>query len=138
MGALTGSLRRLTSKGLAGELTNLVGSIIPSFIWKGAATLLGGGTFIVSGLTFTPVQGGRLYIEIYDALGNKLGSGPIYQVQHMRFTRRLDKGGDFEFEMPAADDRAILIEQGREIRVYREGEGEIYRGLIEKAMWDVS
>ena len=138
VGALTGSLRRLTHKGVAGELSSLIGALIPSLIKHGAATLLGGGTFIVSGLTFTPVQGGRLYIEIYDSLGNKLGSGPIFQVQGFRFTKRLDKGGDFEFEMPAADDRAILIEQGREIRVYREGEGEIYRGLIEKSMWEIT
>jgi len=140
-GNLVGSVaKKVFVNSLSGVLAagNLIGSVVASKFKSGAASLRGSGTIIISGLSLTPIQGGRLYIEIYDSLGNKLGSGPIFQIQRFSFTKRLDRGGEFEFQIPASDDRAVLINQGREIRVFREGEGEIYRGVIEKAMWGVS
>jgi hypothetical protein len=139
--AATGTIaKKVLLNGLSGVVAagQWAGSVIASVFQIGSVTFLGGGTLTVTGLDVQPITGQRLYIVIYDSLGNKLGSGPIYQIQRLSFTKRLDRGGDFEFAIAASDDRAVLINQGREIRVYREGEGEIYRGVIEQAMWEVT
>jgi len=74
---------------------------------------------------------GRLYIEVYDSAGNLLGAGPIFNITSAKTSERLDRLGDFEFRMMATDERAELLAQGREIRVYREGETDpIFTGFI--------
>lgn len=80
---------------------------------------------------------GRLYVEVYSAAGSKLGAGPIFEVLGAQITDRLDQGGDFQITIPASDERAALAAQGREMRIYREGEGLIFRGLIEAQEWQV-
>lgn len=74
---------------------------------------------------------GRLYVQIFDVNGNLLGSGPIFNLDKVSLTSSLDKGGQFSFQMPATDERASLIEQGRKVLIFREGEGQIGAGLIE-------
>lgn len=85
----------------------------------------------------TEIVGGRLYVEVYDAAGNKLGAGPIFNIADAEIADRVDAAGDYSFLIPAADERASLLAAGREIRLYREGEGELFRGLVEKQEWDV-
>jgi hypothetical protein len=140
-GNFTGSIaKKIFLNGLSGVIAagQWAGSVIVSFVTTlGGATFLGSGTLTITGLDMAPIVGGRLYIVVYDSLGNTLGSGPIYQIQSLSITKRLDQSGSFTFQIPAADDRAALITQGVEIRVFREGEGEIYRGKVEKSDWGV-
>ena len=82
---------------------------------------------------------GRIYVEVWSVDGvTKYGGGPMFEVLAARISDQLDRGGDFSITIPAADERAALTAQGRELRIYREGEGLIFRGLIEKREWAVS
>ncbi len=74
---------------------------------------------------------GAIYVEVYDRYGNLLGEGPIADIARASTIERLDRLGEFSFEFPATDPRAALLDHGREIRIYREGEGEIFRGIVE-------
>lgn len=80
----------------------------------------------------------RLRIDVYDAAGNRLGAGPITSVLAASYRMELDRIGSFGLEVPATDERAALLAQGNEVRMYREGEGLVFRGLVDRATWVLS
>lgn len=78
----------------------------------------------------------RLWIDIHDAAGNRLGEGPITTALNASVTRKLDGAGTVRFEVPLTDDRALsLIASKRRARVFVESDNvlrEMGRGIIEK------
>lgn len=63
-------------------------------------------------------SGTRFYIDIGDGSGNVYGPGPIISAHYWKSTRRVDRVGDFEFAMPAADDKAVWVVARRYARCY--------------------
>ena len=51
----------------------------------------------------------RLWIDVEDAAGNKLGDGPIMTATGWAYNPTLDEAGSFSFRMPADDPRAALL-----------------------------
>ncbi|MGE5595194.1 MAG: hypothetical protein ACM3S1_04055 [Hyphomicrobiales bacterium] len=79
----------------------------------------------------------RLRVDVNDAAGNRLGAGPITSLLAASYRMELDRIGSFTFRMPAGDEKAPLIAQGNEVRLFREGEGLVFRGLVDRAEWVV-
>ena len=80
----------------------------------------------------------RLRIDVYHPAGNKLNSGPITSVLGASYRLELDRIGSFAFQMPAGDEKADLVAQGNEVRIFREGEGLVFRGLVDRAEWVIA
>ncbi len=80
----------------------------------------------------------RLRIDVYDPAGNKLNAGPITSVLGASYRMELDRIGSFAFQMPAGDEKADLVAQGNEVRIFREGEGLVFRGLVDRAEWVIA
>lgn len=64
----------------------------------------------------------RLRADVYTVAGTLVG-GPIVNILGAEYGQALDQVGTFTFRVPAADTRAALLTQGREVRLYRESEG---------------
>lgn len=75
--------------------------------------------------------GHRLRADVYDAAGNLLGDGPVVNVTAGNYRLALDEIGDYKLSIPATDARATLLATGREARLFREGEGALFRGLVD-------
>lgn len=80
----------------------------------------------------------RLRIDVYDPAGNRPGAGPITSVLGASYRLELDRIGSFAFQMPAGDEKAELVAQGNEVRLFREGEGLVFRGLVDRAEWVIA
>lgn len=74
----------------------------------------------------------RVRVDVYDSAGNRLGAGPFAAVLAASYRMELDRIGSFSFDTPAHDERAALLAQGNEVRIYREGEGLVFRGLVDR------
>lgn len=59
-----------------------------------------------------------VYIDIENASGQKLGSGPITSASQWRSVARMDRAGAFDFEMPASDPKAFTVQKKRIARAY--------------------
>ncbi len=79
-----------------------------------------------------------LRVDVYDASGDRRSSGPLHRVLSFQYAQRLDEVGDFELLVPADDERAAELQHGDELRFYREGEGELFRGLVDAMKTDVT
>lgn len=60
----------------------------------------------------------RVWVDIHDASGTKLGDGPIINVLRARVRDRLSRVGDFELEVPATAPGADLIQERREAAIW--------------------
>lgn len=60
----------------------------------------------------------RIWIDIEDSSGTKVGGGPILSAVRWRSIKRLDKAGTFEFELPAGDQRATALTAKRVVRCW--------------------
>lgn len=75
---------------------------------------------------------GRIYALVLDRAGVYIaGANPLMEILAVQIRDQLDRGGDFSLTINATDPIAPLIGQGNEIRLYREGEGLIFRGIVE-------
>lgn len=59
-----------------------------------------------------------MWIDIEDAEGNRLGSGPITTATYWRQTKRLKRAGEFAFAMPASDPKAADLTYRRRVRCW--------------------
>ncbi len=76
----------------------------------------------------------RFWIDIEDAAGNHLGSGPIITATSWESSLRLDAAGSFRFTMPASDPKSALLLRKRIARCYTERDGalvEVGAGIID-------
>jgi len=77
----------------------------------------------------------KIWIDIEDSAGVKLGDGPIVTAQAWEDTARLSRAGIFRFTMPAGDPRAALCQAKRRARCYARIDGavtEVGAGIIDK------
>lgn len=96
-----------------------------------AAVLAAATALTAAGLVVPRQRGNRLRVDVYDASGAKLAQGPLTRVFDARYRLAVDELGDFELRAPATDPVARLIGQGYEVRIHREGEGLVFRGLVD-------
>ena len=78
-------------------------------------------------ITYDP----RLALDVYDAAGNRLGSGPVTGILSADYSGRLDELGAWSVTIDATEPSAALLTRGREIRLRREGEGLLVRGIVD-------
>lgn len=76
----------------------------------------------------------RLWAEVYDASGNRLGDGPVTALKNASIDRRLDGVGSITLSAPLSDRRAreLLTNEAR-VRLYVEADGEtreLGRGIV--------
>lgn len=57
-------------------------------------------------------------VDVLDAGGNKVGSGPLTNVIGVSRTRSLDKIGTVQFDLPATDPATAMVGAGRQYRIY--------------------
>lgn len=77
----------------------------------------------------------RIWIDVEDGSGAKVGSGPITSVVRWRSLKRLDRAGAFEFELPAGDPRAAFLTPKRVVRCWGIVNGtltELGAGIIDQ------
>lgn len=74
----------------------------------------------------------RIRIDVYTAAGAKLDAGPITDVLALEYGLELDRIGAFSCDLPATSRQADSIAQGYELRFHREGEGLVFRGIVER------
>lgn len=78
-------------------------------------------------ITYEP----RLAVDVYDAAGNRLGAGPITGILAADYSGRLDELGSWSVTIDATEPAAALLTRGREIWLRREGEGLLFRGIVD-------
>lgn len=82
----------------------------------------------------------RIWADVYDAIGNRLGDGPIVNVRSASVNRILDSIGDFAVEISGADGRALsLLQPERRVIVMIEEDGqprEMLRGIVRNLVWN--
>lgn len=71
-----------------------------------------------------------LRVDVYDSSG-KLNAGPVTKVLACTYSLALGQIGSFTMRVPAEDDRSSILVEGNEVRIFRGGEGLVFRGLIE-------
>jgi hypothetical protein len=63
------------------------------------------------------------WIEITDALGGRVGPGPLRNITSWQCTREMDRIGTFNFELPLDDERAALLEELYRVKCYNLRDG---------------
>lgn len=79
-----------------------------------------------------------LWIDLEDASGNRLGSGPITTALNWSYERQLDRAGNFSFTLPANDAQALEVQARRTVRFYAYVAGaleEYGRGIITSVIY---
>src|SRR5690606_21826760 len=77
-----------------------------------------------------------ILVEVFDASGNRLGSGPIRTATAASVTRVLDGVGSYTIDLPGTDGRVLeLLQPKRRVRVQlwddQENKRELVRGIVE-------
>jgi len=118
----------------AGAITTTIGAGTPEIAQSVDATITT--TISVASverriipITYEP----RLAADVYDLAGNLLGSGPIVGILTAEYSGRLDEIGDWRLTVDATATNADQLVEGREVRIRREGEGLLFRGVIDQA-----
>lgn len=81
---------------------------------------------------------GRILAEVYDPSGALLDEGPFADILAGSYTQELDRIGSFALTVPAAHERAAIFQQRHEVWLYREGEGLVFKGIIDRAAIDAT
>lgn len=76
----------------------------------------------------------RILIDVYNALGDRVGDGPLLSCISATVKRSLDGAGSIKLEFPATDSRVLeLLKNERRVRIFLEqdsGLRELGRGVI--------
>lgn len=82
----------------------------------------------------------RVWLDVYDADGNRLGEGPVFAVKSAQVRRALDGAGSIRANCVATDARALaLLDVGKIIKLWGEDTGGVRllgEGIISK--WRLS
>jgi hypothetical protein len=73
----------------------------------------------------------RIRVDVFDAAGSQLGNGAIASALACSYSLALDAIGSFSLDFPATDAKAAALQVGQELRVFREDEGLVFRGLVD-------
>lgn len=66
-----------------------------------------------------------LRIDVYDASGNKVGDGPLTNIERLTRRRSLDKIGGIEFSPATVDARTAICGAGRRYHIYHRDYGDL-------------
>lgn len=73
----------------------------------------------------------RVRAELYSSAGALLNAGNLETILMASYSGGLGKIGTFSVNVPAEDINSATAAHGQEIRIYREGEGLVFRGIID-------
>lgn len=76
------------------------------------------------------IRGHRLRAEFYDASGDPIGAGPVLDIISASYSLTLNEIGTWKLVIPATLPIAGQIIAGSRLKLYREGEGLIYQGIV--------
>lgn len=79
-----------------------------------------------------------LRVDVFDSTGAKLDAGPVTKVLAASYTLGLGLVGSFKLRVSAEEDKASILTEGNEVRIFRGGEGLVFRGLIEHSDTTIS
>lgn len=79
-----------------------------------------------------------LRVDVYDAADNKISTGPVLTILACSYEMGLDRVGAFSLAVPADSEDADLLALEREVRIYRESEGLVFRGIIARRSYSIS
>jgi len=68
-------------------------------------------------------------VDVLSAQGQRLGTLPAFSVN---YSQAVDRIGSFSCDFAAEKERAELITQGGELQIYVEGEGLVFRGIVDE------
>jgi hypothetical protein len=77
------------------------------------------------------LSGYRLRVDVYNASGTKLNFGAIIPLRGA-YNDALDGIGGFSLECAADDEKVTYLAVGYEVYIYRENEGLVFRGVINR------
>lgn len=61
----------------------------------------------------------RVFVDVLDGSGNRIGPGPVTAIASASVTRKLDGAGSFTLTAPATDERALeLLTENRQVVIY--------------------
>lgn len=86
---------------------------------------------LAASLTDVDIHGHRLRAEFRTAADVPIGAGPVTDIISASYGLALDEVGTFSIEIPAAHPIAGQIVSGCRMALYREGEGEVFRGIVQ-------
>ncbi|HLI52576.1 MAG TPA: carboxypeptidase regulatory-like domain-containing protein, partial [Thermomicrobiaceae bacterium] len=72
----------------------------------------------------------RLRLDVLDASGNVI-AGPFANVLAASYHLKLDEIGDWSADLPMEDERVLSLTTGQRVIVTREGEGQVFSGIID-------
>jgi hypothetical protein len=73
-----------------------------------------------------------LRVDIYDVDGVKLATGPLTGILSAEYSQGLDRIGTFRLTLGATNRKASVLEQSQRLWLYREGEGLVFKGIVDK------
>lgn len=84
----------------------------------------------------------RIWAEVYDASGNKLGNSQINDIISTKVRRELDAAGSFDFTVATSKNALETLTNEREVRVFFKRDDltnarELYRGYIRQNRMEV-
>lgn len=74
----------------------------------------------------------RIRVETYDASDTLIAEGPVVEALECRYRYLLDEIGAYEFTCPATVRNSQALAEGGIVRIFREGEGLCFIGVIDK------
>lgn len=104
----------------------------PRLIHGGMAVIIGLGQLIANSTRIRLPAPRLVRVDVYDRAGNRLGYGPLVGQLAAEYGQDLDQLGYYSFTIPATLENADLLEPRRIVWIYREGEGLVFRGLVEQ------
>lgn len=81
-------------------------------------------------MEYATIGGSGLRADLFSVDGEPLATGPLLAILGASYSAGLDEIGTFEIAVPAGDPALALIDDGTRIRLYRAGEGLLFRGIL--------
>ena len=134
---ITGAITGLTNGDLYDVRVRAVADSGDVSLWSPVATetpmllvdpLIGIDDYMVSDSMDT-----RLWADVYDVMGNRLGDGPVTEIIDISTTSALDAISDWSLQIGLNDARSYLLLAERHVRVYAAWRGrrrEVIHGII--------
>lgn len=79
-----------------------------------------------------------LRLDVYEPNGDKVAAGPVIDILSASYELGLDRVGSFSVAVPADNTQAEVLTLEREVRIHRESEGLVFRGIIARRGYSVS
>jgi len=94
------------------------------------AHMAGRGAMQAALMEYATVDGTGLRADLFGIDGQPLASGPLLTILGGKYDAGLDEVGQFELSVPVADPAVAGVRDGVRLRLYRAGEGLVFRGVV--------